>query len=340
MDSSWIPLGGNCARFRFSCDTLMPSITDVPGIRVGHGTDREALTGCTVVLCEAGAVGGVDVRGSAPGTRETDLMRPMTHVQRVHAVLLTGGSAFGLSAADGVMRYLEERGKGYDTGIEGIPRIPIVPAAVIFDLRVGDHRARPSSQMAYEACRDASTAVEEGSVGVGTGATVGKLLGAASAMKGGVGTWSVTLPGGVIVGALAVVNAFGDVLDGRTGQILAGARDPGGGFINMAQALQSTGTPTAPGIGENTTLVVVATNAALTKEEANWLARIAHDGLARVISPVHTLYDGDTVFALSYGDTRGSMISIGAAAVDAVAAAVTRGVRAARSAGDIPGLAG
>lgn len=319
----------------------MPSITDVRGIRVGQATDGQALTGCTVVLCEAGAVGGVDVRGSAPGTRETDLMRPMTHVQRVHAVLLTGGSAFGLSAADGVMRYLEEQGKGYDTGIEAIPRIPIVPAAVIFDLRVGDHRARPSPQMAHDACRDASTTVEEGSVGAGTGATVGKLLGAAFAMKGGVGTWSVTLPGGVIVGALAVVNAFGDVLDDRTGRILAGARDPGGdGFINMARTLQTADVPAALGIGENTTLVVVATNAALTKEEANWLARIAHDGLARVISPVHTLYDGDTVFALSSGDARGSMMSIGAAAVDVVAEAVTRGVRMARSAGDIPGLAG
>jgi L-aminopeptidase/D-esterase-like protein len=319
----------------------VPSITDVVGIRVGHATDGQALTGCTVVLCEAGAVGGVDVRGSAPGTRETDLMRPMTHVQQVHAVLLTGGSAFGLGAADGVMRYLEEQGKGYDTGIEGIPLIPIVPAAVIFDLRVGDHRARPSPQMAYDACRQASSAVEEGSVGVGTGATVGKLLGAASAMKGGIGTWSVTLPGGVIVGALAVVNAFGDVLDDRTGRILAGARASGGdGFINMAQTLQTADIPPALAIGENTTLVVVATNAALTKEEANWLARIAHDGLARVIAPVHTLYDGDTVFALSRGGAKGNMVSLGAAAVDVVAEAVKRGVRMARSAGGIPGLAG
>jgi len=319
----------------------VPSITDVPGIHVGHATDTQALTGCTVVLCEAGAVGGVDVRGSAPGTRETDLMRPMTHVQRVNAVLLTGGSAFGLGAADGVMRYLEEQGKGYDTGIEGVPLIPIVPAAVIFDLRVGDRRARPSPQMAYDACRTASSDVQEGSVGAGTGATVGKLLGAASAMKGGVGTWSVTLPGGVIVGALTVVNAFGDVLDDRTGQILAGARDPGSsGFINMAQTLQTVEFPLALGIGENTTLVVVATNAGLTKEEANWLARIAHDGLARVVSPVHTLYDGDTVFALAHGHVRANLVSLGVAAVDVVAESVKRAVRVARSAGGIPGLAG
>ena len=319
----------------------MRSITDIAGIRVGHATDAGALTGCTVVLCEAGAVGGVDVRGSAPGTRETDLMRPMTLVQRVHAVLLAGGSAFGLGAADGVMRFLEERGVGLDTGIPGVPRIPIVPAAVIFDLRIGDQRARPSPEMAYEACRSASTSVEEGSVGAGTGATVGKLLGAISAMKGGVGTWSVALPGDVSVGALAVVNAFGDVLDDRTGQILAGAREPGGGaFLNMAQALQTAEFPPALGIGENTTLVVVATNAHLTKEEANWLARIAHDGLARVISPVHTLYDGDTVFALSLGDAKSNLLSLGAAAVDVVAEATKRGVRTAQGLGGVPGLAG
>ncbi|HXF81260.1 MAG TPA: P1 family peptidase, partial [bacterium] len=194
--------------------------------------------------------------------------------------------------------------------------------------------------MAYEACRQASTAVAEGSVGAGAGATVGKVLGIASAMKGGVGTWSLTLPGGIVVGALAVVNAFGDVLDDRTGQILAGARDPGGGFLNTARTVQVAGVPPGTGIGESTTLVVVATNAHLTKEEANWLARLAHDGLARVIAPVHTLYDGDTVFALSLGDRRGPLLAVGAAAVDAVAEAVKRGVRLARSAGGVPGLGG
>lgn len=319
----------------------MPQITDVAGLRVGHTTDLRALTGCTVVLSEAGAVGGVDVRGSAPGTRETDLLRPMNLVQRVHGVLLTGGSAFGLAAADGVMRYLEERGRGFETGVPGVPRIPIVPAAVIFDLRVGDPRARPTAQTGYDACRAASTTVEEGNVGAGTGATVGKFLGAASAMKGGVGSWSVTLPGGVVVGALAVVNAFGDVLDDRSGTILAGARDPGGaGLLNMSKLLQSVEVPPGIGLGENTTLVVVATNARLSKEEVNWLARVAHDGLARVISPVHTLYDGDTVFALSIGDLRSHLLPLGAAAVDAVAEAVKRGVRLARSAGGVPGLAG
>jgi len=286
-------------------------------------------------------VAGVDVRGSAPGTRETDLLRPMNLVRRVHAVLLTGGSAFGLAAADGVMRYLEERGVGLDVGIGGAPRVPIVPAAVIFDLGVGDPRARPTAEMGYEACRRASTVVEEGSVGAGTGATVGKLLGVSSAMKGGVGTWSVTLPSGAVMGALAVVNAFGDVLDDRTGAILAGARDPaGGGFLNMAKTLQATVLPPGGGLGEHTTLAVVATNARLTKEEANWLARIAHDGLARVIAPVHTLYDGDTVFALSTGEASSNLLALGAAAVEVVAEAVTRGVRLAKSAGGVPGLAG
>jgi L-aminopeptidase/D-esterase-like protein len=319
----------------------MPQITDVKGLRVGHGSDQQALTGCTVILCDEGAVGGVDVRGSAPGTRETDLLRPMNLVQRVHAVLLTGGSAFGLAAADGVMRYLEERGIGLDTGIPGVPRIPIVPAAVIFDLRVGDQRARPTAQMAYDACRRAAISVEEGNAGAGTGATVGKLLGAASAMKGGVGTWSVTLPGGVVVGALAVVNAFGDVLDDRTGQILAGARDPGGGgFLNMQKTLQTAEVPPGMGIGENTTLVAVATNAHLSKEDANWLARIAHDGLAKVIAPVHTLYDGDTIFALAIGEAKSNLLSLGAAAVEVVAEAIKRAVRLAKSAGGVPGLAG
>lgn len=319
----------------------MPSIADVSGIRVGQATDLQGLTGCTVVLCEDGAVGGVDVRGSAPGTRETDLLRPMTLVQRVHAVLCAGGSAFGLAAADGVMRYLEGRGVGFDTGIEGVPRVPIVPAAVIFDLGVGDSRARPTAEMGEAACRAASTTVEEGSVGAGTGATVGKMLGAASAMKGGVGSWSVALPGGVVVGALVVVNAFGDVLDDRTGQILAGAREPGGtGFLNTARALQSMEVLPPLGIGGHTTLAVVATNARLTKEEANALARIAHDGFARVIAPVHTLYDGDTVFALSAGEAQAGALALGAAAVGAVAEAVQRAVRAARTLGGIPGLAG
>jgi L-aminopeptidase/D-esterase-like protein len=265
----------------------------------------------------------------------------MNLIQHVHAVLLTGGSAFGLGAAEGVMRYLEERGVGFESGVPGAPRVPIVPAAVIFDLAIGSPRARPSPEMAYDACLAAGTTVGEGSVGAGTGATVGKLLGVAAAMKGGIGTWSVTLSGGAVVGALAVVNAYGDVLDDRTGTILAGVRAPRGkGFLNMAQTLRTAEFPPGIGAGEATTLAVVATTARLSKEDTNALARIAHDGLARVIAPVHTLYDGDTVFALSLGDAQADAVSLGSAAVDAVAEAIKRGVREAQGAGGVPGLAG
>lgn len=314
----------------------MPQITDVPGIKVGHATDSQAVTGCTVILCEQGAVGGVDVRGSAPGTRETDVLRPMNLVERVQAVLLTGGSAFGLAAADGVMRFLEEKGIGFDAAVA---KVPIVPAAVIFDLMVGDPRVRPTAEMGYAACRAASAGgCEEGSVGVGTGATIGKLLGLPSAMKGGVGTWAVELSGGVVLGALAVVSAFGDVLDDETGTILAGARDLATGrFLNTSRTLLTM--ERASGFATNTTLAVVVTNARLTKEEANKLAQLAHDGLARVISPVHSLYDGDTVFTLSSGDARSNLLSLGAGTVEAVAEAVKRGVRLARGIPGIPGLA-
>lgn len=314
----------------------MPQITDVAGIKVGHATDAKAATGCTVVLCEQGAVGGVDVRGSAPGTRETDLLRPMNLVERAHAILLTGGSAFGLAAADGVMRYLEERGVGYDVAVA---KVPIVAAAVVFDLMVGSPTVRPTMETGYSAARAAAAGpVEEGSVGAGTGATVGKLMGPASAMKGGVGTWAVSFPSGVVVGALAVVNAFGDILDDRTGTILAGARDRHTGrFLNMTQALLSG--RHAPGFATNTTLGVIATNVGLTKEQANKLAQLGHDGLARVVSPVHTMLDGDTIFALSIGAAKADFVALGAAAVEAVAEAVKRAVRLAKGVGGIPGLA-
>ncbi len=314
----------------------MPQITDVPGIHVGHATDTQGLTGCTVILCDPAAIGGVDVRGSAPGTRETDLLRPMTLVDRVDGVLLTGGSAFGLAAADGVMRFLEERGRGFDAGVL---RVPIVPAAVIFDRLVGDPRVRPTAEMGWTACQAASGgSIPEGTVGAGTGATVGKLLGPASAMKGGVGTWSLSLPGDVIVGALVVVNAFGDVWDDATGQILAGARDPATAkFLDTAQTLVTTGPMV--GFGTHTTLAVVATNATMTKDEANKLAQLAHDGFARVIRPVHSLYDGDTAFALGLGERRSHPLALGEATVQVVATAIKRAVRLARGIPGIPGLA-
>lgn len=313
----------------------MAQITDVSGLKVGHATDVKAATGCTVILCEQGAVAGVDVRGSAPGTRETDLLRPMNLVERVHAVLLTGGSAFGLAAADGVMGFLEERGIGFETGVA---KVPIVPAAVIFDLAVGSSKVRPGPEMGYAAARAATGHVEEGSVGGGTGATIGKLLGPASAMKGGVGTWSVRLVGGVVVGALVVVNAFGDVVDNETGAILAGARDPATRrFLNTAATLLTMAE--MPPFPRNSTLGAVATNAGLTKEEANKLAQLAHDGLARVISPVHTMLDGDVIFALSLGTAKANLVSLGVAAEQAVAEAVKRAVRLGKGLAGVPGLA-
>ena len=309
------------------------NITDVPGISVGHADDPKALTGCTVVLCPEGAVGGGDVRGGAPGTRETDLLGPGQLVEKVHGVLLAGGSAFGLDAATGVMRFLEEKGCGFDTMVA---KVPIVPGAVIFDLGVGDPRRRPDADMGYKACQDARRGrFRQGNAGAGMGATVGKLFGPVGAMKAGVGSHSRRLDRDLIVGAIVVVNAFGDVLDWRTGRILAGARNPETGeFVDTAETLKGPGREPRPAPGQNTTIGVVATNAALTKAEVNRVALMAHDGLARSVSPVHTMFDGDTLFALSTGDEGGDVSRIGAAAVEAVAEAVRRAVQAAAG---IPG---
>lgn len=313
-------------------------ITDVKGIKVGHAHNPLALTGCTVVLCEDGAVVGVDVRGAAPGTRETDLCRPMRLVDRAQAILLTGGSAFGLDAAGGVMSYLEERGIGFDVGVT---RVPIVPAAVIFDLFLGDHRVRPDAGMGYRACLAARPGpVDQGNVGAGMGASVGKILGPARATKSGVGTASVAVSGGSTVGALVVVNAFGDVRDPETGRIIAGARGADGQYIDASRLLLQGGGPA--GFGgragpTNTTIGVVATDARLTKEGANKLAEMAHDGLARVIYPIHTMFDGDVIFALATGEKEQDVTALGVAAAEAVARAVVRAVRAADSAGGLPG---
>jgi len=314
-------------------------ITDVEGIKIGHYTNREGITGCTVVLCEGGAVGGVDVRGSAPGTRETDLMRPVKLVQEVHAVLLTGGSAYGLDAAGGVMRWLEERGVGFDVGV-GV--VPIVPAAVLFDLTIGNSKARPDAEAGYQACQAAASGpVAEGSIGAGTGATVGKLLGPKFATKSGLGTASVKIGKGLVVGAIVAVNAFGDVVDPDSGTILAGTRKPVvGGFVNTVKRMQGDLGQTLLGFA-NTTLAVVATNGYLTKEAANKMAQMAHDGLARSIRPVHTMFDGDTVFALATGKPpkkgKGADPSVvGAAAAEVLARAVVRAVRQAKSLGGVP----
>ena len=304
-------------------------IVDVPGIRVGHWTDAEARTGCTVILLpDAGAVAGVDVRGSAPGTRETDLLRPGMLVERAHAICLCGGSAFGLAAADGVMRYLRERGVGFATG--ALP-VPIVPSAVIFDLATGA-AAWPGPDEGYAACMEAARsagAVVEGRVGAGSGATVGKLLGAEHSCPGGVGTAAVRLPGGTVVGALAVVNALGDVY-GHDGRLLAGARAPDGTFAGAVRVLLEEGTPGRPAAppvaGANTTLAVVATDAALDRTQCRKLAELAQDGLALAIRPAHTMFDGDTAFAVSTGQGNAVMTSLGAAAVEATWLAVERAV--------------
>jgi len=330
------------------------AITDVPGLKVGHATDEEALTGCTVVLCEAGAQGGVEVRGGAAGTQGTDTLRVFNFVQEVHAIVLTGGSAFGLAGLAGVMQALEERGIGFDVGVT---KVPIVAGAVIFDLGIGDGRVRPDLAMGRAACEQASTGpVAQGNVGAGTGATVGKLFGLAGAMKGGLGTASLSLAHGVVVGALAVVNAFGDVVDPQTGQILAGARDPQTGRLadTAAQMRQGLTSPrfarpavrpsptegmteeSKPGLLESTTLGVVATNARLTKMETNKVAQVAHNGLARTLRPVHTFFDGDTVFALATGEREEDANVIAWAASEVLAEAVVQAVKAAQTVGGVP----
>ena len=306
-------------------------ITDIPNIRVGHDTNLEAGTGCTVIICDAPAVGGVDVRGGAPATRETDLLRPLNMVEQVHAILLTGGSAFGLDAAGGVMRYLAERDIGFDVGVA---KVPIVPAAAIFDLGFGSANVRPDADAGYRACEQAtSEPVAQGNIGAGTGATVGKLLGPAFMMKGGLGSASMRMDDGTLVGAIVAVNALGDVIDPQTQQVIAGTRNPMGGFI-------------ASNPFGNTTIAVVATSASLSKDAANKVAQMAHNGLAQVIRPAHTMFDGDTIFALALGtasqagttpSTTALQVSmIGAAAATTLARAIIKAVRNATALHGVP----
>ena len=319
----------------------MKGLTEIPGLRVGHVSDYEALTGCTVVLCEAGAVAGADLRGSASGTEELPVMAPDHIAPHVHAVVLAGGSAFGLEAASGVRRYLEQQGVGFDTGVT---RVPIVPCAILYDLGIGKPGVRPTREMGEAAAAAATDGpVVEGAVGAGTGATVGKLFGMRQAMKSGLGSWAVSLSGpheGIKVAALAVVNAFGDVVDPASGEIVAGARKAPDSreFADTAEQLKrgARGGFTR----NNTTLVLVATNAALDKAGAQKLAALAQIGMARTIRPVNTPYDGDVVIALSLGKRRADLAALGVAAADAVSEAVLRAVRLAPSLGGLPGLAG
>lgn len=314
------------------------SITDVQGIRVGHQTNAAAATGCTVVLCEGGAVGGVDVRGSAPGTRETDLLRPTTLVNEVHAVLLSGGSAFGLAAATGVARFLEERGVGLQFGGAVIP---IVPAAIIFDLGLVRGDIRPTVEDGEAACMNASDDLPElGSVGAGTGATVGKAFGLERAMKGGIGSSSISIHNGPTIGAVVAVNAIGGVYEAATGRIIAGPRGEDGSSIldAMEVAISNTPAATQPVTASNTTIGVVATDAALNKEQANKLAAAAQDGVALAVRPSHLMGDGDAMFALATGksDVEVNMNQILAAAVKCVSDAIVNAVTEADSLGGIP----
>jgi L-aminopeptidase/D-esterase-like protein len=310
------------------------TITAVPGIKVGHHTLAERPTGCTVILAEAGATAGVDVRGAAPATRETDLLRPGNLVQVAHAIVLSGGSAFGLDSASGVMRYLEEKKIGFEFGRS---HVPIVPAAALFDLSVGDGTIRPTADCGYQAAKSASAEpVQEGSVGAGAGATVGKATG--RGMKGGIGTAAITLPNGLIVTALVATNGFGDIIDPSTGQIVAGARTADGKTFADARKLLRSGAIRFGTPRQNTTLGVVATNAVLTKTDATRVAEIAHDGFARAIVPVHTPVDGDTIFALATGSKTGAadVGQIGALAADVMAEAIVRAAREATSVAGIP----
>ncbi len=312
---------------------MYSAITDVPGIRVGNYTDKEGVTGCTVVLCEPGAVAGVDVSGSAPGTRETELLRPGNLVEKVQAIVLSGGSAFGLDTAGGVMRYLEERGYGHETSAG---KVPIVPAAIIFDLNIGNPKTRPGANEGYQACLVATEAeVAEGCVGAGTGAAVGKILGIERATKSGLGTASQKMANDIVVAALVVVNAFGDVIDPKTGEIMAGPRQPGkGGFSSTSELLKSGELGRA--VAFNTIIGVIATNAKLSKTGANRLAKVAQVGIARSINPCHTMYDGDVLFALSFGEKTGDFNTLSSVAAELVATAITRAVLKAETMAGIP----
>ena len=316
----------------------MKGLTDIPGIRVGHASDYEALTGCTVILCDNGAAGGVDIRGSATGTEEVDVLRPGHVTPQVHAIVLAGGSAFGLEAASGVRRYLEAHGVGFPTSAA---RVPIVPAAILYDLGIGKASGRPTREMGDAAAAAAtSDAVREGAVGAGTGATVGKLFGMARAMKSGIGSFTVTLGSGARVSALAVVNAVGEVRDPESGKRIAGVRaaPDSAELIDMEAAMKRGARGGFQ--RENTTLAVVATDARLDKVACTKLAQLGHLGMARTIYPVNTMSDGDVVFALSAGGVQADLDALGVAAAEAVAQSIVRAVRSAPGLGGVPGLAG
>lgn len=307
---------------------LKRNILDIKGLKVGQAEDATAKTGVTVVLAENGAICGVDVRGAAPGTRETDLLHPINAIERVHAVVLSGGSAFGLAAASGVMDWLEQKGIGFDVGVT---KVPIVPSAVLFDLEYGDAFLRPNPEMGMQACENASDSVlKEGDYGAGCGATVGKLRGIAHCTNSGIGSWSEETKNGIRVAALITVNAFGDVYE--NGKIIAGAKDDDGHFISTEDGIIQMASQLSFG-GKNTTIGVIATNVKLTKAQATKVAGMAHDGLARCIRPIHTTMDGDTLFCLSTEELELSAAPVdvvGILAAKATEKAILRAVRAAK----------
>lgn len=312
------------------------SITDVQGIKLGHAQDLTALTGCSVVICENGATGGVDQRGGAPGTRETDLLSPMHLVEKVHAIVLAGGSAFGLDAASGVMKFLEVRKIGFDMKVA---HVPIVPAAILFDLLIGDANVRPDAAMGYRACQAASShPAAQGNVGAGTGATIGNLFGIKQAMKGGIGTASMEIGNGVTVGALVAVNAFGDVLDPGTNRLIAGARNHKGGLANTMETMRTFMGRSILEIAtaHNTVIGVIATNAKLSKEEINKVAQTGHNGIAQTIRPAHTMLDGDILFGMATNKHRSDVNVVAAFAAEVVARAIFNAIYFAEPAGGVP----
>ena len=313
---------------------MFKGITNISGVAVGHCSDFEAITGCTVIIFENGAVGGVDIRGGATGTREFDSLSPLHIVDKVNAVCLSGGSAFGLDAACGVMEYLEDKGIGFDVGKTVVP---IVPSAILFDLGIGDYKRRPDREMGYEACRNArKNRIEEGSIGAGTGATVGKLFGVTRAMKGGVGIAVTEIKNGASIAALAVVNAFGDVYDEKRGIILAGCRNSRNGRSLINTSLKMKSGFSRKSFYSGTTLGVVLTDIKFTKIQSQKVAQMVQNSLAKVVSPVHTMFDGDIVFAFSCGEKNGDVNVTGLVASELMAEAVKRGVTEARSLGGIP----
>lgn len=318
---------------------MQNSILDVAGLKVGHAESHKGITGCTVILCDEDTVGGVDQRGGAPGTRETDLLSPMHTVQHVNAILLTGGSAFGLDAASGVMKYCEEQGKGYPVGV-GV--VPIVPGAVIFDLGIGDPSIRPDAEMGYQACLNACDTTAQGNVGAGFGATIGKYLGPQRMMKGGLGTASVEIVPGLVIGALFVVNALGSITNPANGELVAGTRSAEYNqpvdslYLLKRMSNQAAAQP----FGGNTVIGVVATNAKFNKEQTNKLAQMGQDGIAMAVRPAHSMMDGDTVFALSTGKVEADFNLVSAFAADVCARAIVNAVKHAKTLAGIPGFAG